>query len=192
VNEHQRLPKPAGAPLSRRAFLAGAALLPGVVQARDLGVDPDFWGRPRAVWIKRQQTGEEVRAVYFADGHVDWDGYVRVCRVLRDISAGVAAQIDLPLIDALCGAQAFLQSYGLAVPWVATSGLRLRSTNERTEGAARNSKHTEGRATDGHFPGLSLDYQAYLARYYLRGGLGWYPTKHFIHLDTGRLRAWRG
>lgn len=178
--------------LPRRQFLALAALLPAVVRAEELMVDRDYWNRPRQVWIRRRETGEEAREVYFRDGQVDWPGFARLCWVLRDVRAGVVAQIDLVLLDAICGAQGYLRAHGYDIPWSATSGLRTARTNAQTEGAVRDSKHMQGRATDGRFQGLPLGMQAAIARMYLTGGLGFYEAKNFLHLDTGRLREWRG
>ena len=178
--------------ISRRTVLAAAAFAPIVLGAQPLGVDAGFWSRPRQVWIRRQQSSEEIRVVYFADGQVQWHGYAQVCTVLRDLQASKAAQIDLRLLDALCGAQGYLAAHGIQVPWVASSGYRTARTNGMTEGAARNSQHLRGCATDGHFPGVSLKHQAALSRLYLQGGLGWYPSRGFIHLDTGAQRVWRG
>lgn len=155
-------------------------------------VDRDYWNRPRQVWIRRRETGEEAREVYFRDGQVDWPGFARLCWVLRDVRAGVVAQIDLVLLDALCGAQGYLRARGYDMPWSATSGFRTARTNAQTEGAVRDSRHQHGQATDGGFLGVPLGIQAGIARMYLTGGLGFYETKNFLHLDTGRLRQWRG
>lgn len=182
---------PLGA-MTRRSALLGAALLPMLSRAQAPAIDPDYWNRPRALWLQRQQTGESVQEVYFADGQVQWAGYTRVCQLLRDVTANVAVQIDVVLLDALCGAQGYLRAFGVQVPWVVTSGHRTAKTNAATEGAAKDSLHVLGRATDGFLPGLKTEHQAGLARMYLQGGLGWYPSRGFIHLDSGRVRSWRG
>jgi hypothetical protein len=59
----------------------------------------------------------------------------------------------------------------------------------RIFGVAEKSKHLEGRAID-----ITLDRNlspaAKIARKMARGGVGWYPDNHFIHLDSGPIRNW--
>jgi uncharacterized protein YcbK (DUF882 family) len=115
---------------------------------------------------------------------------VQACVVLRDLRRDQAVRMDLALLDAICAMQGYLLRLGVQVPWVATSGFRSAASNAAVEGAARDSAHQSGRATDGYFEGLDLRDQVGLASAYLRGGLGWYPDRGFMHLDTGRLRRW--
>jgi hypothetical protein len=59
----------------------------------------------------------------------------------------------------------------------------------RIFGVAEKSQHLEGRAID-----ITLDKNlspaAKVARKMSRGGVGWYPDNHFIHLDSGPIRNW--
>jgi hypothetical protein len=58
-----------------------------------------------------------------------------------------------------------------------------------TFGVADNSQHIYGRALDIYLP-ARLDVAMESARAMQRGGVGWYPESHFIHLDTGPVRNW--
>ena len=73
------------------------------------------------------------------------------------------------------------------------SAYRTRATNEMlarsTFGVADNSQHIFGRAIDIYMP-ARLDVAMESARAMQRGGVGWYPDSHFIHLDTGPVRNW--
>jgi ribosomal protein S18 len=73
------------------------------------------------------------------------------------------------------------------------SAYRTEKTNRmlasRIFGVAEKSQHLVGRAID-----ITLDRNlspaAKHARKLGRGGVGWYPDNHFIHLDSGPIRNW--
>lgn len=130
--------------------------------------------------------------MYFADGKLIQDGYVEACRVMRDVSANEAVQMSPVLLDILCGMQGFTAANNYKAPLITTSGYRSPATNAATEGAVRNSFHTQGRAWDGLMPGVSGELLASIALYLQGGGVGLYRGKGFLHIDDGRLRFWRG
>lgn len=89
------------------------------------------------------------------------------------------------------------------VPMYPTSGSRCYSHNKKV-GGSPTSKHLSGRALDFYVTEMSV-YCAYTKIEAAQkrgdlpelGGLGFYPTKNFIHIDTyhapdGHLRKWRG
>ncbi len=113
--------------------MAAAAYAPAIfAQARD-----DYWSRPRALWLRRKETGEEVRTVYWADGKLVVDAYVQCCTLLRDVRAGAVVQMNPTLLDILCGVYGWFAQAGIERPIVVTSGYRTQATNGRTEGSAR-------------------------------------------------------
>ncbi len=57
---------------------------------------------------------------------------------------------------------------------------------------ASKSKHTEGQAIDFQLPGVPIKK---LYRYLLKthdGGVGFYRSSEFVHVDTGDKRTWKG
>lgn len=178
--------------IQRRTFLhaagalAGAALLPASALAQD------FWSAPRTLWLVRADTREEVRELYWYDGMVNPSGYAAVCHLLRDVRAKQTVQMDLVLLDILRGVQGWFEAYGQLRPIIINSGYRTRHTNEATEGAVKNSFHILGKASDIWIPDVSAEYLAKLGVYLSGGGVGFYPSKRFIHTDSGRLRFWKG
>lgn len=152
----------------------------------------DFWSRPRTLWLHRMATNESRRLTYFADGNVVGEGYDAACWMLRDVAAGQACQMSLVLLDVLCGMQGWYRAVGYDRPIVTTSGYRTAVTNANTEGAIKNSRHKTGQAHDGFVYGVPVDHQVQVGMYLRGGGVGWYPSKHMVHVDDGDVRAWRG
>lgn len=186
--------------MNRRAFLkwaaAGMAIAaaPGVLAAPP-PVGIDIWHRPesmRWLWLVRDQVKESAKIVYFKDGALT-NGYVDACHLLRDIRAPAkeqVVQIDPVLLDLLFSCQEWLRLNGILVPIHVLSGYRTIRTNLNTEGAALNSMHIHGRAVDIYIPGLPIHYLQKLASWFQAGGVGFYPRRGFIHLDTGSARNW--
>ena len=160
------------------------------------GVGPSVpnWPKPgdvRQIWLKRPVTGEEVVARYCENGRLNMDEYLKACRLLRDVRANVTAYIDVEMLDLVFAMQKWLVMWGIDKPIIVQSGFRSQITNDRTEGAAKNSMHVHGRAIDIRMPGVGVSYLGRLASIFGVGGVGFYVSKNFVHADTGRIRYWR-
>lgn len=185
--------------LAAAAIAAPAALLatstPAWAQAAtDAGapsLGDDFWAPDRFLQL-RYATGETIRSQYMADGSLHEPGYVELCYFLRDRVVGEAVTIDLRLLDILYGINGWLAYHQVPSSFVITSGHRNRRRNAKIEGAALDSRHITGQAVDGEIPGVDPLQIARFGRWLGAGGVGWYPQKKFVHLDTGRVRTWRG
>jgi len=74
------------------------------------------------------------------------------------------------------------------------SAYRSPSYNEKLvfheQGAVSNSFHTKGKAMDFSIPGVRLSSIQRAAMKLKLGGVGHYPSRGFIHIDTGRPRFW--
>lgn len=147
-------------------------------------------GETRQVWLKRPQTGEELVSRYCSNGQLDMTEYLKVCRLLRDAQAGVAAYIDIEVLDLVFAMQRWLVSWGIDRPVVIQSGYRTAATNQRLEGAAKNSMHLRGKALDVRMEGVPVAYLGRLASIFAVGGVGFYVSKSFVHLDSGSVRTW--
>jgi uncharacterized protein YcbK (DUF882 family) len=108
---------------------------------------------------------------------------------LRDRRTGGATSIDIGVIDFLA---AMMAATGQQTATV-LSAYRSLQTNAMLEhtkfGVADNSQHLYGRALDVYFPDR-LEDAMQAARGLKRGGVGWYPKSHFIHIDSGPVRNW--
>lgn len=108
---------------------------------------------------------------------------------LRDFHSGATIAIDITVLDFLAAVMAAIGQTTATV----LSAYRSPATNARLArthfGVAENSQHMYGRALDVHFGGhLAKAMQA--AREIRRGGVGWYPSSGFVHLDSGPVRNW--
>lgn len=74
------------------------------------------------------------------------------------------------------------------------SGFRSHAYNEklrsRSRGVAKESLHLKGMAIDLAFPRFSLENVREAALSLRAGGVGYYPQPGFVHIDSGRIRAW--
>lgn len=182
------------ADLSRRLFLkAGAAAALFQLTPLQALADNSFWDQPRQLRLYRAQTKESLDVVYFRDGQIDYDGYYKVCQLLRDTHENKAVQMDPVLLDVLCGVQGYYRAYGYNYPLVINSGFRTLKTNNSllSEGAAKNSMHLYGKAADLSMPHITPRHLGLVGLYFRQGGVGFYERSGFVHLDTGRLRVWR-
>lgn len=208
---------------SRRSFLKSAAILPAIAGSLScFGTEDEtrvihpsgFWDAPREVWLKRPATSlnkeEEIKLVYWADGQLIQDAYLKLSWFMRDLrmeelikrkqSQGKkipdgfypASTISPLLLDILYATNGWLSFHGMPRAIVMNSGFRHPYTNARTEGASRDSRHMRGGAGDIAIPGVNPASVSSYGLWLSAGGVGWYPGKSFTHVDDGKLRFWRG
>ena len=116
-----------------------------------------------------------------------------VNHVLRDHRNNEVHQIDPELLDLLTTLSRRLDA---GPRFEVISGYRSPATNAmlHAESAevAKSSLHTLGQAIDIRMAGLDLGYLHSAALSLDLGGVGYYPTSDFVHLDVGRIRRWSG
>jgi uncharacterized protein YcbK (DUF882 family) len=143
----------------------------------------------RRLSLKNAHTGESFNGPY-RDATGPLPSAVSDLAVfLRDFHVDKSGPVDISLLDFLADVMAATNQGGGTV----LSAYRTQETNERLRatmfGVAEQSQHLFGRAVDVTFDSrLSNVRQAALAM--KRGGVGWYPNSHFIHLDSGPMRSW--
>jgi uncharacterized protein YcbK (DUF882 family) len=178
-------------PPSRREVLRLAALATALGWTRRAGASPAAAGEPRALAFRNLHTEETVDVVYRADGQLDPDALRQIDWVLRDFRTGEARPIDPRLLDLLWQLRGALDT---AEPYEVISGYRSPATNamlRRTgRGVARGSLHTQAMAIDVRVPGQPLAKVRAVALALRQGGVGYYPSSGFVHVDVGRVRFW--
>jgi uncharacterized protein YcbK (DUF882 family) len=171
-----------GATLPTLARRAHASVIP----ARESG-DP-----LRQLSLDHLHTGEKLKLVYAQGENYVPDALRTLNRFLRDHYSGEVGLIDPQLFDVLHQVQGVL---GSRSTYEIISGYRCASTNEnlrttRAGGVAKKSLHMEGKAIDVRLKGVPLDELRDAAKSVQAGGVGYYPSDGFVHIDTGRVRYW--
>jgi uncharacterized protein YcbK (DUF882 family) len=112
-------------------------------------------------------------------------------RILRCHYTGEIAEMDPRVIDFLGAVDRELGG-GNEIHII--SGFRSPEYNAKLvregRGVARNSLHLQGKAIDFRIPGRSLGVLREAALRLQEGGVGYYPGSGFVHIDSGRFRAW--
>ena len=145
----------------------------------------------RALSFRHTHTDERLRIVYFERGKYLPDSLARIDRLLRDFRTGDVHPIEPRLLDtvfalgAACGGGTFEIISGFRS---SRTNALLRSTGGG--GVAKQSLHMDGRAIDVRLVGCDTARLRDAAIALGRGGVGYYRASDFVHLDTGRPRAW--
>ena len=131
-------------------------------------------------------TGERVQSVW-ADGQYIPEALQAINTVLRD-HTGDLFSIDTDLFDMLHLLQNKLgaKQNSMSFPDIAPPSNEMLAA--RSQGIA-NSLHTFGKTIDIRLGHKLSDLRA-AALSLQMGGVGYYPSSDFVHLDTGRVRFW--
>ena len=146
---------------------------------------------PREVAFVHTHTREQLSVTYFADGIYDTDSLAALNWFLRDHRTGDQHPVDPALFDLLHDLRI---ATGTASPYQVISGYRSPRTNgmlrEKSRGVAAGSLHLQGRAIDIRLADVSSAALRDAAIRLRHGGVGYYASSDFVHLDTGRFRTW--
>ncbi len=182
--------------LKRRDFLLatgltlvfGSAAQARVFSEADPFVFPTASVR-RRLRLRHAHTGETFEGLYRDEIGPIPEAMVDLAIFLRDHHDNLSGPVFIETLDFLAD---LIETTGHAQATI-LSAYRTKRTNAmlaaRIFGVAEKSQHLAGRALD-----ITLDSKlqsaASVARRMSRGGVGWYPSNHFIHLDSGPIRNW--
>ena len=163
-----------------------------------LGIAASFAAGPalavaetRSVSLVSTHTGESLAVSYFQAGSYVTPALEQVAKVLRDHRTGSIHEIDPALLDILHDLRVLADRDDA---FQVISGYRSPMTNDllrtRSSGVATRSLHMNGQAIDVRLTGFPTKKLHQLALSLKRGGVGFYATSDFIHVDTGRVRFW--
>ena len=186
---HNHKPLRASGHLDRRQFIRAVAVSACASVAAAYGAPPDR----RSLSFAHTHTGETLSTVYFQDGSYLAPSLEHVNHFLRDFRTNEVHSIDPGVLDILFDMQAEAHHAG---PFEVISGYRSAQTNaalrSQSSAVAEHSLHMEGRAIDVRLTEVNCADLADKALGMKRGGVGYYRQSDFVHLDTGRVRTWRG
>ena len=172
--------------MNRRRLLsltAAAALWPAAARA----IPVPAAKLPR-LHLVNPHTGESFNGPYRNDTGPIPGAMKELSEFLRDFHCGATIAMDVRVLDFLTDVLAAVGDRKAMI----LSAYRTPATNamlaRTTFGVAEHSQHMYGRALDIHVDKLAAAMA--VARAMKRGGVGWYPQSHFIHIDCGPVRNW--
>lgn len=178
--------------LSRRRVIGAAAVATGVAFIKPA---PAISFAPRSISLYNIHTGENLREVYWADGHYIREVVRDINWILRDHHSDEVRPMNAGVLDVLSRLRDRLEIHQ---PVQVVCGYRSPETNRQLwlheSGVASNSYHMYGMAVDMRCEGRSLG-QVHNAALSLAdqcrlGGVGYYPESDFVHVDCGPQRTW--
>ena len=144
----------------------------------------------RTLAFDNLHTGEKMVVEYYARGVYEPQALTSVNHLLRDFRTGDVGTIDVALLDLLHRLAALTASQR---PFQIISGYRSPATNNAPPTQHRRGQGQPSHAWAGHRHPIGGRASAVIARgraAMRRGGVGYYPASDFVHVDTGRVRAW--
>lgn len=145
----------------------------------------------RALGFYNTHTGETLKATYWANGRYDKGALKDINFILRDHRTNEVMPIDLQLLDLLTELHRRTRSNQA---FQIISGYRSPQSNallaSESGGVAKKSLHMQGKAIDIRLADVDLSDLRGTAMAMKQGGVGYYPKSAFVHVDTGRVRAW--
>lgn len=150
---------------------------------------PAFAGQSYRLSMKNAHTAEKFDHYIVENGRWVREALSEFDWFARDWRRKETYPMDTDTLQILIRLQSALDTED---PFTLLSGYRTPQTNKSLRGAAKNSLHMRGKALDITHAHRSTS-QIYRAALALKaGGVGYYPNSHFVHIDSGRQRVWRG
>src|SRR5688572_9190209 len=183
---------------SRRSFLSlvgaatlGSLFIPGV-PALGAMMNSNINKGTRRISFRNSHTDETFTGVYRVGDKYLPDAFDTINYILRDFRTDEVFPIDPRVIDIVYSVH---QMTGQGQPFDIISGYRCPKTNAMLRetgggGVAKNSLHMTGQAIDLRMRGFSTTRIRDLARQLRAGGVGYYASSDFVHMDSGIIRSW--
>ena len=168
--------------------LSAAALVAGVASP---ALASSGKANVRSLALNNLHTGERHNFAYWIDGAYVPDALSAANHLLRDYRNNEVHVIEPKLLDLVTLLQ---RQLGSSAEVQVISGYRSPATNaamhEHSNGVAAHSLHMKGMAMDIRLADVPLDRLHNAALALQAGGVGYYPSQDFVHVDVGRVRKW--
>jgi uncharacterized protein YcbK (DUF882 family) len=169
-------------------LLAGAA---GLLAVHSWNATVRADGETRSLSFVHTHRQDSVTITFRRNGRYDEQALTQLNWFLRDWRNDKPAKMDPRLFDVLW--EVYRES-GSRQPIHIISSYRSPETNSalrrRSSGVAENSQHTLGKAMDIRLPDVPTARLREIAMRMQYGGVGYYASSDFVHVDTGSVRAW--
>ncbi|HEV2563752.1 MAG TPA: DUF882 domain-containing protein [Microvirga sp.] len=153
--------------------------------------DAAAFGETRTLTFYHTHTRESLTVTFRRNGQYDSGALQQLNWFLRDWRVEKPAQMDPRLFDILW--EVYRES-GSSQPINIISAYRSPETNgalrRRSSGVAEHSQHMLGKAMDIRLPDVDTARLRAIAMKKQYGGVGYYASSAFVHVDTGSVRAW--
>jgi uncharacterized protein YcbK (DUF882 family) len=153
--------------------------------------DAAAFGETRSLTFFHTHTRESLTVTFRRNGQYDSGALQQLNWFLRDWRVEKPAQMDPRLFDILW--EVYRES-GSSQPINIISAYRSPETNgalrRRSSGVAEHSQHMLGKAMDIRLPDVETARLRAIAMKMQYGGVGYYASSAFVHVDTGNVRAW--
>ena len=173
--------------LSRRSWLKACATGLAAVSLPALAKPQ----ATRQLSFRHLHTGETLSVNYFQQGRYDPRALKAVNHLLRDFRTDEVFPIAPALLDQLFAVHRLI---GSDAPFEIISAYRSPATNaslhRASGGVASGSLHMQGKAIDIRLADTRTRHVRDAALKLGAGGVGYYASSNFVHLDIGRVRRW--
>lgn len=150
----------------------------------------------RALSFQNTHTGESADIRYWENGHYLPPALDAINHILRDHRRNEEREMSRATVDLLHDIRKELERRypGQPIVFQIISGYRAPATNNalrrRGGGQAKDSRHMHGDAIDIRVSGIDLRELRDIAWCLKRGGVGYYPSDDFVHVDVHKVRFW--
>ncbi len=148
-------------------------------------------GDTRSLTFTNAHTGESGTFTFKKDGQYDQAVLTKLNWILRDWRKEEPTDMDPHLFDVIWEVY---RDVDASAPITILCGYRSPQTNamlrSRSKAVAETSQHMRGKAMDFYIPGVQLSALRAAGLRLQRGGVGFYPSSNFVHMDTGGVRMW--
>jgi len=145
----------------------------------------------RTLSFYHTHTQESLSVSFAVNGEFVDSALHEIKRFLADSRTGDAIDMDPELLNYIYDVRESLDSDGV---YEVISAYRSPATNDmlrqNSSGVARNSQHLLGKAIDVRLRGVDTAELRDAALALKRGGVGYYQSSDFVHMDTGPVRRW--
>ena len=175
-------------------WTAAVCLLAQTLDARGMRGEASPHRVESRLRMHQVHTGESIDVAYKVGDEYLPSSLELLNHFLRDYRTGEDAAYDPREFDLLHALMVTLHRPGGLIDVIC--GYRSPATNEalRTRaavtGVAEKSFHMVSKAIDIAVPGVSTERLRDAALSLGMGGVGYYPSSHFVHVDVGPVRTW--
>jgi uncharacterized protein YcbK (DUF882 family) len=148
-------------------------------------------GETRTLTLFHTHRNESAIITFKRNGRYEPDGLNQLNWFLRDWRTDEPTKMDPRLFDIVWEVY---RELGSREPVHILSAYRSPQTNamlrRRSRGVSEQSLHMSGKAMDFRLPDVDVARLRATAMRLQLGGVGYYPSTGFVHLDVGSVRAW--